>query len=91
MAGCPRAPRLVVAVLKKAGPSVAWHRVMGQGGKDRARISIPDPLGARMQRRLLEKEGVRFDASGRVDLGRYGWLGVKPRRVRAKAGTRRGP
>jgi alkylated DNA nucleotide flippase Atl1 len=28
-----------------------------------------------MQRRLLEKEGVRFDATGRIDLTRYGWLG----------------
>jgi methylated-DNA-protein-cysteine methyltransferase related protein len=75
MSGSPRAPRLVVAALKKAGPSVPWHRVLGQAGKDRARISIPDPLGARMQRRLLEKEGVRFDATGRIDLTRYGWLG----------------
>jgi methylated-DNA-protein-cysteine methyltransferase-like protein len=25
------------------------------------------------QRLLLEREGVRFDASGRIDLARFGW------------------
>jgi methylated-DNA-protein-cysteine methyltransferase-like protein len=75
MAGCPRAPRLVVNALKKSDGALPWHRVMGRGGVGRARISITDPLGAQMQRRLLEKERVRVDADGRVDLDRYGWLG----------------
>jgi len=26
-----------------------------------------------VQRRLLEREGVRFDARERIDLGRFGW------------------
>ena len=26
-----------------------------------------------LQRALLEREGVRFDASGRIDLARHGW------------------
>jgi alkylated DNA nucleotide flippase Atl1 len=41
------------------------------------RISLrADPLFAKIQRRLLEHEGVRFDAGGRIDLERFRW---KPR------------
>jgi methylated-DNA-protein-cysteine methyltransferase-like protein len=48
---------------------VPWHRVLGAGG----RISLPDAMGGREQRRRLRAEGVRF-ASGRVDLRRHGLL-----------------
>lgn len=48
---------------------VPWHRVInGQG-----RISPRDPTCARQQRRLLEAEGVQFDARGRVALERFRW------------------
>jgi methylated-DNA-protein-cysteine methyltransferase-like protein len=48
-------------------PDVPWQRVINAQGK----IS-PRP-GAQEQRRLLEQEGVIFDAKDRVDLERYGW------------------
>src|SRR3989442_14979544 len=45
---------------------VPWHRVINAAG----RITHAD---AATQRRLLEREGVCFDARDRVDLRRYGW------------------
>ena len=47
-----------------------WHRVLNARGA----ISLPPAGGADLTQRLrLEREGVRFDARGRVDLARYGW------------------
>ena len=34
-----------------------------------------DGIGNAMQRVILEQEGVVFDADGRVDFERFGWLG----------------
>ena len=48
-----------------------WHRVINASGEVSAR-SGGSPM-ARVQRGLLEAEGVRFDARGRVDLKRYQW------------------
>ena len=48
---------------------VPWHRVINSAG----RISHGDPARAVTQRRLLEREGIDFDARDRVDLRRYGW------------------
>ncbi len=50
---------------------VPWHRVLGAGG----RISLPDAMGGREQRRRLRAEGVRF-TNGRVDMARHGLLGA---------------
>jgi len=62
-------PRAVGWALHGCPPDVPWQRVVNARGAcstDR----LPDmPPGA--QRALLEREGVRFDASGRLDLGRY--------------------
>ncbi len=52
------------------GSDVPWHRVLNAGG----RSSLPSP-SAELQQALLEKEGVEFDETGRVDLARYGWDG----------------
>ena len=47
-----------------------WHRVVNARGA----ISLPPGGGADVTQRLrLEREGVRFDARGRIDLERYGW------------------
>ena len=45
---------------------VPWHRVINARGQ----ISL-DELAARIQRALLEAEGVIFGPGGRVDLARY--------------------
>lgn len=55
---------------------VPWHRVINARGE----ISLgPGSGGDVTQRLLLEREGVRFDARGRVDLRLFGW---RPRRKR---------
>ena len=48
-----------------------WHRVINALGEVSARAA-GSPM-ARVQRGLLEAEGVRFDVRGRVDLKRYQW------------------
>ena len=49
--------------------TVPWHRVVNATG----RISLGDLAGSVTQRLLLEREGVRFDLAGRVDLSRFLW------------------
>ena len=69
-AGLPRRARLVGHALKVAPASrqLPWHRVLNAQG----RISLPAGSKAhRMQRRLLEEEGVHF-RNGRVDLKAIG-------------------
>lgn len=64
-AGAPRRARLVGHALKVAPESLGlpWHRVLNAQG----RISLPAGSKAhRLQRRLLEEEGVHF-RNGRVD------------------------
>lgn len=60
-------PRWVGSAMAKCPEDVPWQRVINSKGE----IS-PRP-GAEHQRRLLEEEGVEFDARGRVDLTRFGW------------------
>lgn len=62
---------------------VPWHRVLNARG---AVSSRGIPLAEDIQRRLLQREGVRFNESGRVDLERYRWNG-RPRRAKKQPGT----
>ena len=55
------------------GSDVPWHRVLNAKGEISRKS---EPAYDELQRRLLESEGLIFDARGRVSLGRYGW---KPR------------
>jgi methylated-DNA-protein-cysteine methyltransferase-like protein len=52
------------------GSPLPWHRVVNARGEISPR---GDGEAARAQRRRLEREGVRFDARGRIDLARYAW------------------
>jgi methylated-DNA-protein-cysteine methyltransferase-like protein len=63
-------PRWTGSAMAKCPDDVPWQRVINSKGE----IS-PRP-GAEEQRRLLEEEGVEFDARGRVDLVRFGWQTV---------------
>ena len=66
--------RWVGIAMARSPADVPWQRVLGAQGK----ISVSSgPLQAR-QRALLEAEGIRFDARGRVDLAEYGWPGPPP-------------
>ena len=62
-----------MAALKRGtAPDVPWQRVINAKGK----VSVHgDGIGNAMQLDLLEQEGVLFDADGRVDFERFGWLG----------------
>ena len=64
------------------GPGVPWQRVLGR--KDARRAHITNQRNQREQRRLLEQEGVRFDAGGGVRLDEFGWSPLRPR-ARTKA------
>ena len=79
--GRPRAARAVGTALWNLpdGNDVPWWRVINRNGE----ISIKGVVhGPRIQRALLEDEGVRFDRHGRVDWERFGWsaqeLGARP-------------
>ena len=62
--------RTVGFVMHSAGGDDPWHRVINaQGACSTARLVLPPDK----QQRMLEAEGVVFDARGRCDLGRYRW------------------
>jgi methylated-DNA-protein-cysteine methyltransferase related protein len=74
MLGSPRAARGVGHALHALpdGSDVPWWRVVNRNGE----ISIRGMVhGARLQRVLLEREGVIFDGRGRIDWRRFGWDG----------------
>lgn len=72
LAGLPGQPRQVGYALHALtqGSDVPWQRVINAKGEVSARST---PGVERLQRAVLESEGVLFDARGRVDLGRYQW------------------
>jgi methylated-DNA-protein-cysteine methyltransferase-like protein len=74
-AGLPRGARVVGYALRGCKGAVPWQRVVGRRRKGVGRISIKDPVGAAVQRQMLEREGVRFREDETIDLGRYGAVG----------------
>jgi len=63
-------PRTVGFVMHASPDDVPWQRVINsQGACSTRRLLLPDNI----QQRLLEAEGVTFDARGRCDLKRYRW------------------
>jgi len=55
-----------------AGLEIPWHRVINARGEISTEFREQE---AALQRRLLEAEGVEFDARGRTDLRRFQWAG----------------
>lgn len=72
LSGLPRQARQVGYALHALPESTTlpWHRVVNAKGK----ISL-DADGECLQRRRLEKEGVKFNARGGIDLHHYRWEG----------------
>jgi methylated-DNA-protein-cysteine methyltransferase-like protein len=98
LAGIPGGARVAAAALKTSTPAdrLPWQRVIGKAGTTRGRIAIHDPVGAAIQRQLLESEGVAVGDRGVVPLEEYGWLptagsgrGASPRRQPRSGSTRR--
>ena len=73
MLGHPRAARGVGHALKMLEPEtdVPWWRVINSRGF----ISLRGGAGPLLQRKLLQREGVRF-VRDKIDWKRYGWDGV---------------
>lgn len=61
--------RWVGYALARAPDDVPWQRVVNAAGRISPRITG----GVELQRSLLRHEGVRTDAGGRLDLGKFGW------------------
>jgi len=97
LAGIPGGARVAAAALKTSKPEhrLPWQRVIGKASKLRGRIAIYDPVGAAIQRQLLEQEGVPVGDTGLIKLDEFGWLptgesarGASPRR-RPRSGSKR--
>jgi methylated-DNA-protein-cysteine methyltransferase-like protein len=79
----PRAARAVGWALRNLADNdeaIPWWRVINRNGEISIKGAFPGP---RLQRELLEREGVEFDAKGRVDWRIFGWRGAEeesPRR-----------
>lgn len=75
LAGVPGGARIAAASLKaKRAERLPWQRVIGKASGSNGRIKILDPVGAAIQRQLLEDEGVDVGDKGLVDLGVFGWM-----------------
>lgn len=84
LAGMPGRARQVGWALHALGPEtrVPWQRVLNARGGVSAR---GEPAAGRVQRALLEREGVRFGANGRVELARHRWRpAARPKRAAAR-------
>ncbi len=92
LAGIPGGARIAAAALKVSKPTdrLPWQRVIGKASTNRGRIAIHDPVGAAIQRQLLESEGVAINDTGLVSLDVYGWpTGRTKRRPKTKRATTR--
>jgi methylated-DNA-protein-cysteine methyltransferase-like protein len=76
LAGHPGAARAAGAAMRAITPEMGlpWQRVVGKRSRNLAQLSILDPIGAGIQRALLEDEGVVFTASDGIRLDDHGWL-----------------
>ena len=72
MAGSPRASRIVGAAMYRAPEGLPCHRVLYSNGT----LCCDQAFGGKkIQRQMLEREGVPFLPDGRVDLKRCLWTG----------------
>jgi methylated-DNA-protein-cysteine methyltransferase-like protein len=74
LAGIPAGHRVVARAMRTCPAKLPWQRVIGKKDARRGQINVLDPEHAALQRKLLEKEGVVFDANGFIVLGKSGWL-----------------
>ena len=89
LAGLPRQARLVGYALHALGSEsrLPWQRVVNSRGEVSLR-SLPG--WERVQRQLLEEEGLRFEGRGRISLARFRWR-PRAREPGDSAGAERSP
>lgn len=73
LAGIHRGHRVAARAMRSCPERLPWQRVVGKKDARRAQLNIADPEHAALQRKLLEKEGVIFDAQGFIVLRQHGW------------------
>jgi methylated-DNA-protein-cysteine methyltransferase-like protein len=74
LAGIRAGHRIAARAMRECPPGLPWQRVVGKKDARRAQVAIGEPEHATHQRKLLEREGVRFDANGFIVLRLFGWL-----------------
>lgn len=76
MAGNPRGARQVARILHSCSrkDNLPWHRIINQKG----RISLKHDDGYALQKQLLEKEGIVFDATDTICLKTFLWMPAIP-------------
>jgi methylated-DNA-protein-cysteine methyltransferase-like protein len=74
-AGLPGQARMVGYALSALpeGSRVPWHRIVNAAGRISLRSGSDHRPMDRIQRYLLEREGVRFGGGGVIPLARYRW------------------
>jgi len=90
LAGLPGQARLVGYALHAAPPGsrLPWHRVVNAQGRISLGRGVPG--GDLEQRFRLEREGVVFDANGRIALSRWRWSPRAPGRNKRRPASLRG-
>lgn len=70
-AGNPQSARQVAYILHSSShkENLPWHRVINSKGC----IALRHKYGYKLQRQLLEDEGISLDEKGCIDLKRYLW------------------
>ena len=74
LAGIPAGHRVAARAMRTCPDGLPWQRVVGKKDARRAQIAVQDPEHVALQRKLLTREGVKFDDNGFIVLSRYGWL-----------------
>ena len=76
LAGLPGAARVAGAAMRASRPEhgLPWQRVVARRSRTTARIGILDPVGAALQRSMLEAEGICFTRGEAISLADHGWL-----------------
>ena len=79
-------PRTVGFVMHGSNSKTPWHRVINaQGACSTGRVVLPHDK----QRRMLEAEGVKFNARARCDLQTYLWIPDEPKKSRGRASIKK--
>jgi methylated-DNA-protein-cysteine methyltransferase-like protein len=71
-AGNRRAARQISYILNSSWEkhNLPWHRVINSKGG----ISLRRGYGYELQKKLLKKEGIKFDKDDRIDLKKFQWF-----------------